>query len=187
MARADHELITDWILPAEARRLLIERWGDARIWQQLVRQALADGMPWRCRVLPGEAEDPDLFRRRPPPEIAWREGWAAAFLSNPRRLGPKHWFELSRAWVLALPGKPSGQVKPATDQPTSPPKKRKRQPALDRINPVRDKIWPKGVPGEKELSTPKAVQQLGKECQDLGIKTSPSSLLRSLGRDKRRE
>ena len=102
MEKAGDEPITDWILPAEAWRLLVERWGDRNVCEELARKGLAEGGPWCCRRVDGGAKkNPDLFRSKPL-QIFWKEGWAQVMGPEPTDWGPRHWFSLSRAWVLAL-------------------------------------------------------------------------------------
>jgi hypothetical protein len=107
MAEAGDELITeDWILPAEAWRLVVERYGDRDVCEKLLRTALAEGMPWRARLVRGGAADPELFRSRRL-QISWKENWAQAVGPDVAAWGLRHWFEVPRAWVVALPDKPS--------------------------------------------------------------------------------
>src|SRR5690349_5904601 len=56
MEKAGDEPITDWILPAEAWRLLVERWGDRNVCEELARKGLAEGGPWCCRRVDGGAK-----------------------------------------------------------------------------------------------------------------------------------
>ena len=180
MAKANNELITDWILPAEAWRLLIERWGDPNACLGLAKKALAEGMPYRCRWVGGGAENPDLFRGRS--QISWKEGWAQAVVPNSVQWGPRHWFELSRAWVLALPGKPSEQEAAIPQMLAKSPKKVRKRYRRDGVAAVVTELWPSGVP--EASSTADLMKTLGDALDQRGINASPTTQRRALGRRK---